>query len=124
MKKMMIIAAVLVALGLAWSALADPMKSEGVGTVSFRFVCQTDAMLVIADAATKSDEEAGEKLEAFVQIGFCRLLPEIATAPVLRVVAGPFTDFEGDKFYVVEVSPGLSIPAWPGINYRPAGFRI
>ena len=121
MKKLMIAFA---ALCLAWSAAADPMKSEGVGTVSFRFVCQTDAMLVIADAATKSDEEAGEKLDAFMQIGFCRLLPEIATAPVLRVVAGPFTDFEGDKFYVVEVSPVLSIPAWPGINYRPAGFRI
>ena len=71
-------------------------------------VCPLEA--VLADA-----ERAKETLR-FQANSACRRFP--GHAPVVRVVAGPFKDAEGDTFFIVQVDQAGNwfTIAWPGIN--------
>lgn len=94
-----------------------PISADaGPSTVRFRFVCSTETMLEMAEAAKVS-------VDAIRAVDQSECIQVQMEAPVTRVVAGPFTDFQGGEFFVVEIAPDVATLAWPGRNYKTSDVK-
>ncbi len=113
MKKLLIAVAAL--LGLSYATVAN-----AAGQVAAIFVCELEAAGEIGKVLIKGPMPAFDaKVGELVEAGTCALSPtgRPAVFAVERVIAGPYTDPEGDKFYLVQVQPGgYYTIAWPEFN--------
>ncbi len=115
--------AALAALFLVAPALAEHVPV--VGHVFARFACIEDITMSLVDATAEDDNEViTSMVNANIESGDCVFSSTVQMLPVYGALAGPFTDKEGDAFYVLAV-PGpkgnlMATFGWPGFNYKQA----
>jgi hypothetical protein len=97
-------------------ALGQEPDSYGVNT---GLVCKHEAIKGHADLLSKLDttmEAVIELAMADIASGGCSQLPFTSALEIYSVDPTVYTDFEGDKFYIMQVGDEVYTLGWPGIT--------
>ena len=108
------IAMIFVAVAVTWPAKAAEPDLFPIGNPVIPVsICDLPGIRTMAEELATSSPPLGSVVG-------CQAIPKEIVH--IQGVVRAFTDFEGDKAYIVRVGPGLYAIAWPGYNTPPRGW--